>query len=261
MSISIDLAINQENFEAPPLSDFINEKNPFNLFQKIDEENNSENEEIHLEMNIIKKLNKKLLIQLLKFLSKSCVIKTKNKNDYINFVNKCTLKKNKIDYENQIEEEKKDNINRIEINDDEIKYEINSKNFNKRILPKYPFNLLSYNNTNYKIYNNYYQQPIQPINHNMDIIPESMKSEKNENNIPKDKNESLKIKFQQKNFISNIPERYENKREEKSQENNDNSLGLNLKPNNNCSLGVNKEKISVNKNKKKKKRKFVEFNI
>ena len=260
MSINIDLANNQENFEAPPLSDFINEKSPFNLFQKVDEENNSENEEIHLEMNIIKKLNKKLLIQLLKFLSKSCVIKAKNKKDYINFLNKCTLKKNLIDYENQIEEEKKDNMNRIEINDNEIKYEINSKkNFNKKILPKYSFSLLSYNNTNYQIYKNYYQQPIQPINHNMFNIPKPEKND--ENNIHKDKNESLKIKFQQKNFIPNIPERYENKREEKNQGNNDNSLGLNIKLNTNFNLEVNEGKISVNKNKKKKKRKFVDFNI
>ena len=258
MSNKKNLANNQENFEAPPLSYYINNKSPFSLFQKSDEGKNSQSKEIHLEMKIIKNLNKAVLIKLLKFFSKSCIIKTKNEKDYLNFLNKYIFKNNHINFEFQ-NEEKKENHNRIEINDnDAIKHEINSENPKKEILSMQLYHFKS----KYYVYDNscnnnyFYQQPIQHINQNV-YIPKSMNLEKNKG-ICDNKKEQIKLK---EDYIPINSKNYKNEKEEKKSEIIDNSFDLNLKSYLNSNKEVNNIDIELKKNKKKKKKKFVDLII
>lgn len=239
---------NDKNLEAPPvLNESGKELNTFKLFDDYEEEKEEEMKDLILpDIFMIKKLEKKNLLKLYSFLSKSCIIKIKNKYDDLFSNNNDSLKiiSNGNNYTLKIS--KKDLIN-----EEDVKEENDFKYYN--YYPRhFPLNYYNYNNYNYEIKNYNVDQPFENINISKKLnnyyIPKSMRE--SEIKYPNDKND-LKI-----HASSFIPKNKINQNKDKDLDNKIYSLDLNL--NNNKE---NKEQFELKKiNKKKNKKKFVEFN-
>lgn len=240
---------NNKNLEAPPvLNGRGDDLNSFKLIDDYEEEKEEEMKDLILpDIFMMQKLGKKKLLKLYSFLSKSCIIKIKNKSDdlFSNNNDSFRIISNGNNYTLKIS--KKDLIK-----EEDVKEENDFKYYN--YYPKhFPLNYYNVSNYNYEIKNYNVDEPLENKNTlkkiNSYYIPKSMRE--SEIKHPNDKKD---LKIYAPSFF---PKNKINQNKNKHLDNNINySLDLNLSNKKEDNQPLELKKI----NKKKNKKKFVEFN-